>query len=163
MDESQDIPASGSSPESSRRSSVVPVLPQLKISVFYTRAPTHQDEQALRKFRPSEDPTGGQNQHLSAYKDVPLGDDRPVLPPGITIHSGRPHLPKILDEFLDCTLSCTSKGKDPEKASISRGEASGVVVGVCGPLCLAEDVRKATGGVDEGKRSNVGGIEMVEE
>ncbi|KAI6026492.1 ferric reductase like transmembrane component-domain-containing protein [Pisolithus microcarpus] len=66
------------------------------------------------------------------------------LPPGVTLTAGRPRIGKILDAVIQRTLSYGSG----VKASM---DITGVIVGVCGPVGLGDEV------------TQVGGIEMHEE
>ncbi|KAI5121034.1 hypothetical protein M0805_008610 [Coniferiporia weirii] len=67
----------------------------------------------------------------------------------LTVNRGRPALPRVLSIMVRLT------GALPR--------ASGVAVGVCGPLGLVEDVHKAARGIDSNLRSACGGIEVHEE
>lgn len=119
--------------------SLVPLLPLLtaltqesvftpiRISVFYTRAPTGKS---------------------------PLPDTMYV--PGLTLAPGRPRIAKVLDAAICRAVSLGSGEKD------SVG-ISGLVVGVCGPAGIGEDVVKAVGAVEAFRRDQVGGIEIHEE
>ncbi|KAF7334134.1 Ferric reductase transmembrane component 5 [Mycena venus] len=76
------------------------------------------------------------------------------LQPGITLNPGRPGLIAAIEGTVSYT------------ASIGGGNAgvhSGLIVGVCGPVALADDVSKAVGLVDPAKRDEIGGIEIHEE
>ncbi|KAF7364517.1 Ferric reductase transmembrane component 5 [Mycena venus] len=76
------------------------------------------------------------------------------LQPGITLTPGRPGLIAAIEGTVSYT------------ASIGGGNAgvhSGLIVGVCGPVALADDVSKAVGLVDPAKRDEIGGIEIHEE
>lgn len=42
-------------------------------------------------------------------------------------------------------------------------DPKGIAVGVCGPLSLAEEVKKVVGSVDGPRRSTVGGLDLHEE
>lgn len=45
----------------------------------------------------------------------------------------------------------------------NRGAPAGVLVGVCGPQGLAEDVRKAVRGIEPARRKRAGGVELHDE
>ncbi|KAL6302892.1 incomplete iron reductase [Sparassis latifolia] len=94
----------------------------LRISVFYTRAPTSPD--AFKAFH--------------------------SLPQGLTLAPGRPRLSKILDSVMDRTISHVGKGH----------KCTGVALGVCGPLELAEEVTSTARSVHADKRQAVGGVEV---
>jgi ferric-chelate reductase len=72
------------------------------------------------------------------------------LAPNITLTPGRPNIPVILSNAVVQTCSVTTV---PSK----------FVVGVCGPVSLGEQVRKAVGEVDSPTRDAVGGLELCEE
>lgn len=72
------------------------------------------------------------------------------LPPNITLTPGRPRIPVILNGVVDSTCSAAHR-------------PNGFVVGVCGPVGLGEQVRKAVGQLDNSRRHAVGGIELCEE
>ncbi|KAG6330076.1 hypothetical protein ID866_9013 [Astraeus odoratus] len=78
------------------------------------------------------------------------------LPPGITLTAGRPRIGKVLDAVLQRTVSYGSG----VKASM---DITGVIVGVCGPVGLGDEVAQVVSSVDPGRRWAVGGIEMHEE
>ncbi|KAJ7621188.1 ferric reductase like transmembrane component-domain-containing protein [Roridomyces roridus] len=76
-----------------------------------------------------------------------------VLPPGLTLSPGRPRLISLLESTV--SLAVNTMGRDES--------ASGMIVGVCGPVGLGDDVTKSVGLVDPEKRDLIGGIEMHEE
>ena len=53
-----------------------------------------------------------------------------------------------------------SGGKERSRGG---GGMTGVIVGVCGPSGLGDEVRKAVAGFDPASRKRVGGIELHEE
>ena len=59
------------------------------------------------------------------------------------------------------TLSHARGGRQ-ERAK-DEGRPCGMVVGVCGPVGLADDVAAAVGGLDAVRRDQVGGVELCEE
>ncbi|KAI6044553.1 ferric reductase like transmembrane component-domain-containing protein, partial [Pisolithus marmoratus] len=71
------------------------------------------------------------------------------LPPGMTLAPGRPKTAKFLDDVVASTQS--------------GGGATGVFVGVCGPLALARDVAGVVRSFDVYRKRMVGGIELHEE
>lgn len=82
-----------------------------------------------------------------------------ALPAGLTLAAGRPKLPVVLADVLEraTTLNFHGKGAAGWKKS------QGVVVGVCGPLALGEQVRDVVRGVDRKSVKAAGGIEIHEE
>ncbi|KAI6044555.1 ferric reductase like transmembrane component-domain-containing protein [Pisolithus marmoratus] len=78
------------------------------------------------------------------------------LPPGITLTAGRPRIGKVLDAVLQRTMSYGSG----VKASM---DITGVIVGVCGPVGLGDEVAQVVSSVDPSRRWAVGGIEIHEE
>ncbi|KAJ7621189.1 ferric reductase like transmembrane component-domain-containing protein [Roridomyces roridus] len=76
-----------------------------------------------------------------------------VLPPGLTLSPGRPQLISLLESTV--SLAVNTMGRDES--------ASGMIVGVCGPVGLGDDVTKSVGLIDPEKRDLIGGIEMHEE
>ncbi|KIK96605.1 hypothetical protein PAXRUDRAFT_72202, partial [Paxillus rubicundulus Ve08.2h10] len=71
------------------------------------------------------------------------------LPPGITLAPGRPKLGKLLEGLVTST--------------ITNGGASGVFVGVCGPVMLAGNVANIVRTFDPNLKNAVGGVEVHEE
>lgn len=71
--------------------------------------------------------------------------------PGLSLNAGRPR-------FINAIESTVSRA-----VSAGSGEQCGLLVGVCGPGALADDVSKAVGLVDPTKRDAIGGIEIHEE
>ncbi|KAL5524840.1 hypothetical protein ACEPAF_9986 [Sanghuangporus sanghuang] len=105
----------------------------MRITVHYTRA----DKQSA--FAPEGAKVGGSS--LDAHLAT--------LAPNLTLHAGRPSLPRILSSIASLTSSLQ--------------DAKGLAVGVCGPLGLAGEVQRAVRGVDGHMRSACGGIEVHEE
>lgn len=104
----------------------------LKISVFYTRAPSKPE--VLKTFR--------------------------HLPPGLTLSPARPKLPNILQGVVNRSSALFSQGRERKRGG---GGLTGVIVGVCGPSGLGDEVRKAVAGFDPESRKRCGGIELHEE
>ncbi|KAJ7705372.1 hypothetical protein B0H17DRAFT_1037796 [Mycena rosella] len=71
--------------------------------------------------------------------------------PGLSLSAGRPRLINVIEETI------------ARASSAGSGEQAGLIVGVCGPTGLADDVCKAVGLVDPAKRDEIGGIEIHEE
>ncbi|KAL4063459.1 hypothetical protein V8B97DRAFT_2020797 [Scleroderma yunnanense] len=78
------------------------------------------------------------------------------LPPGVSLTAGRPRIAKVLDAVIQRTVSYGSG----VKASM---DLTGVIVGVCGPVGLGDEVAEVVSSIDAGRRWAVGGIEMHEE
>ncbi|KIY67951.1 hypothetical protein CYLTODRAFT_422076 [Cylindrobasidium torrendii FP15055 ss-10] len=72
--------------------------------------------------------------------------------PRLSLAPGRPKLASI----LEATISKTTTGT-------SAGTRSGMMVAVCGPAALADDVVNQVGKIDPTRRDEVGGIEIVED
>lgn len=88
------------------------------------------------------------------------------LPKNLTLVAGRPKLAQTLTEVIDqaCALSMFKRGN--RRRSISGATTSGpcgVIVGVCGPGGLADEVRNVVWGADPKRAQAVGGIELHEE
>lgn len=113
----------------------------VRISVHYTQA-------------------GNAQAAMKAFSQNPLPND-------LTLHAGRPKLAQTLASVVDQarSLSMFKKGyrKSDVKGSPSNGGPCGVIVGVCGPGGLAEDVRKVVGELDPNRRKQVGGVEIHSE
>ncbi|KZT71208.1 hypothetical protein DAEQUDRAFT_750102 [Daedalea quercina L-15889] len=75
------------------------------------------------------------------------------LPVGVTLSPGRPRLQKTLEGLVERTAA--SGGVE--------GRLTGVVVGVCGPVALGEQVGRVVRQLDRGRRSAVNGVELHEE
>lgn len=78
------------------------------------------------------------------------------LPPGITLAPGRPRMTRFIEDALQGALALAKDDRYP------RG-LSGLLVGVCGPLSMVDDVVRAVGAIDSLRRDQVGGVEIVEE
>ena len=75
---------------------------------------------------------------------------------GLTLAPGRPRFSKMLDNAISRAVGLGSGVKDDEKIT-------GLVVAVCGPTGLADDVVEAVNGVESIRRDQVGGREIHEE
>lgn len=82
------------------------------------------------------------------------------LPPQLTITPGRPKLASVIDSTIDHACKLFTPSGLEHRAS---DKLSGLVVGVCGPLGLGEETRKAVRAIDADRSWKVGGIEVVEE
>jgi ferric-chelate reductase len=82
------------------------------------------------------------------------------LPPQLSITPGRPKIASVIDSTIDhaCKLFAPS-GREYHVSD----KLSGIFVGVCGPLGLGGDVRKAVSTIETRRFTNVGGIEVFEE
>ncbi|KAK7039203.1 hypothetical protein VNI00_010108 [Paramarasmius palmivorus] len=106
----------------------------LRVSVFYTRAPTG-------KF------------------PFPEGSFRSMR---LTLNPGRPRIEGILEDSVARILGTGEKG-EPQVVEKDKDGLNGLLVGVCGPLGLADSVFGAVAKVDGIRRNTVGGIEVHEE
>ncbi|KAJ6504187.1 hypothetical protein C8R47DRAFT_968696 [Mycena vitilis] len=87
------------------------------------------------------------------YTKAVVGETRyRGLHPGLSLTPGRPRMINAIESIASRTLSTGGSA-----------EQSGLIVGVCGPVGLADDVSKSVGLVDPGKRDEIGGIEIHEE
>ena len=73
------------------------------------------------------------------------------LPAGLTVTPGRPKLQSTLATVVDRATMLFHGGRE------NRGAPAGVLVTVCGPQGLAEDVRKAVRGIEPARRRRAGG------
>ncbi|KAG6902432.1 hypothetical protein C0995_016611 [Termitomyces sp. Mi166 len=80
----------------------------------------------------------------------------PVAHPQLTLSSGRPQILKSLETALARAVSLVEDARDERRVS-------GMLVGVCGPVGLGDDVSKAVAAIDPSRRDQVGGIEIHEE
>lgn len=82
------------------------------------------------------------------------------LPAGLTLSPGRPKIGKLLESVVDRSCALFTKGQEKRRGD---GTLTGVIVGVCGPRSLGEEVKKATATVPAKRRQAVGGVEVHEE
>ena len=101
----------------------------LSISVFYTRA-IPDSESALQGLE--------------------------VLPAGLTLSPGRPHLKQMLEGVVGRTC-------DVFRTTGSEVKPSGVFVGACGPAALTEEAGNVVRNFDRETFYAVGGVEAQEE
>ncbi|KDR70244.1 hypothetical protein GALMADRAFT_214680 [Galerina marginata CBS 339.88] len=90
------------------------------------------------------------------------------FPPGLTLAPGRPRLAKFLESALQRAVTLSHSpphmySSDYLANPKDDGRLSGMVVGVCGPVALSDDVVAAVGGLDPVRRDQVGGVEVCEE
>jgi len=131
------------------------VFTPLHISVFYTRAPV-----GAFPFKPD------------FFRSTRL-----------TLSAGRPKISKIVEDAISRAAalrrtgssrsrSRSQLGKDGRRrpynindddAAKDRGKLKGVIVGVCGPVGMADGVFQEVGKVDPIRREQVGGVEVHEE
>ncbi|KAG6876311.1 hypothetical protein C0993_004095 [Termitomyces sp. T159_Od127] len=76
--------------------------------------------------------------------------------PRIALSAGRPQILRSLEAALARAVGLVQDPRDERRVS-------GMLVGVCGPVGLGDDVARAVAGVDPARREQVGGIEMHEE
>ncbi|KAF7324746.1 Ferric reductase transmembrane component 5 [Mycena kentingensis (nom. inval.)] len=72
--------------------------------------------------------------------------------PWLALNPGRPGLVNAMEGLIGRATSGSP-----------RSSVCGLLVGVCGPMSLADDVRKSVNIVDPGLRDKIGGIEVAEE
>ncbi|KAJ7054075.1 hypothetical protein C8F01DRAFT_1163809, partial [Mycena amicta] len=73
--------------------------------------------------------------------------------PRLSLKAGRPRFINAIESTLSHAINSSSGGD----------ERHGMIVGVCGPVALADDVVKCVGLVDPLRRDEIGGIEVHEE
>jgi hypothetical protein len=154
----------------------------LKVSVFYTRAPTGKQPaffaaasaspfagSALVRSGsspshpppPPPPPPHSASAQPQPWQPPPLpssAHQQAHFPPGLTLAPGKPRLLKFLEHAISRAVRLGHSNAKDDALSLS-----GVVVGVCGPVGLADDVAAAVSGVDPVRRDQVGGIELHEE
>jgi ferric-chelate reductase len=106
----------------------------LNVSVFYTRATAGVEKIARQCDRRS----------------------------GLSLNPGRPKLGQVIDSVISRVTSIYQhSGRNA--ARDSQEMVSGVIVGVCGPVELGDEVSDAVRCVDVSRREAVGGLELYEE
>ncbi|KAH9482731.1 Ferric/cupric reductase transmembrane component B [Psilocybe cubensis] len=125
-----------------KMSAFIPV----RISVFYTRAPTGQQPSFFESV--TDGPYIGK---APSFKVQPQH-----LPPGITLSPGRPRIVNFINLTLQRIIALRSSSQNDVKLT-------GLIIGVCGPLSLADDVAKAVSNAEVSQRDHAGGIEVSEE
>jgi ferric-chelate reductase len=118
--------------------SITPLYSQLASIVQCSRSPLHV---SIHYTRASKNP-------------VPFQEEK--LVPGISLSPGRPRISKVLEGVMARAVSLGYGAKDNEAIT-------GVLVGLCGPVGLRDEVVQIVGRVDSGKRNAVGGVEIYEE
>ncbi|KAF8634778.1 hypothetical protein AX15_000734 [Amanita polypyramis BW_CC] len=120
--------------------SLAHACPYLSILIHYTRA------QAL--YQDEKNGTSNGLQQLRA------------IPPGLSIavHPGRPGRIRLLS-IMENAITRTTAGQDGAPQSATRG----MLVGVCGPQRMNEDVTAAVNGISSNLRTQIGGVEMHQE
>ncbi|KAF5389898.1 hypothetical protein D9757_003711 [Collybiopsis confluens] len=78
--------------------------------------------------------------------------------PSLTLSPGRPRMHSIFEQIIDRTIEEATTKKVSELE-----DTSGLFVGVCGPVSLADGVFSDVGRLDSRRRVEVGGIEVHEE
>ncbi|KAF6752852.1 ferric reductase transmembrane component [Ephemerocybe angulata] len=129
---------------------------EVKVGVWFTRAVT-----AVGTGRFKNALVAMAKQQTSSSEELDLEDvdvsTRPVgVHPGVVVSPGRPKLGKSLDTLI---TRAVSMGPGEEEGSGPKG----VIVGVCGPRELGDEVVKVVGSVERSRRDQVGGIEIHEE
>ncbi|KAJ7472299.1 hypothetical protein B0H11DRAFT_1811591 [Mycena galericulata] len=74
----------------------------------------------------------------------------------LSLSPGRPRLETMLENSISRTVKLGAGGKDEERIT-------GMLVGVCGPVGLADSVAQAIGKIEPIRRDQVGGVEVHEE
>ncbi|KAJ7749260.1 hypothetical protein DFH07DRAFT_555851 [Mycena maculata] len=74
-----------------------------------------------------------------------------ALPPGLSLNAGRPRFLSVIESTISLAVNT------------GNSENCGMIVGVCGPVGLGDDIIRAVGLVDPVKRDRIGGIEVHEE
>lgn len=82
------------------------------------------------------------------------------LPLQLSVTAGRPRISSMIDTAIDHACKLFTPNGQEHYAS---DKLSGILVGVCGPLGLGEEVRKAVSSIDPSRFQKVGGIEVIEE
>jgi len=158
------------------------VFTPLKISVFYTRAPTGKQPaffaaascspfvasgSALMRSGSSPSYPPPFSSHSVSTQPQPWqpppsssAHQQAHLPPGLTLAPGKPNLLKFLEHTISRAVR-PSIGHTKRKGQLL--DLTGLVVGVCGPVGLVDDVAAAVSGMDPVKRDQVGGVEIHEE
>jgi len=161
------------------------VFTPLRISVFYTRAPTGKQpaffaEASASPFAvsalggslssPSHPPScsaAAQSQALRqsisqalSAKPLNLSSTHPSIyfPPGLTLAPGNPRLLKFLEHAITRTITLGHSNPKDEALNLT-----GLIVGVCGPVGMVDEVAAAVSGLDPLRRDQVGGVELHEE
>ncbi|KAJ7220522.1 hypothetical protein GGX14DRAFT_540699 [Mycena pura] len=86
-------------------------------------------------------------------KAVPGSLRKPSLSnahPGLSLNAARPRLINAIESTIS-------------RATSTSGQRCGMIVGVCGPVSLADDVSNCVGLVDPAMRDGIGGIEIHED
>ncbi|KJA18253.1 hypothetical protein HYPSUDRAFT_205502 [Hypholoma sublateritium FD-334 SS-4] len=86
-----------------------------------------------------------------------------LLPPGLTLSPGRPKVVSVIEHALDSALELGKSAHQYTRAGDAPPRMTGLLVGVCGPLAMADAIAGAVGVIDAVRRDQVGGIELVEE
>ena len=126
----------------------------LRICVHYTGAPTGKQplmitQALLSNMAGDVAAKSPKGRTSSSVSGIGAGG----LPGGVTLTAGRPDFGQILREAVRETAAL---GKSDERLS-------GMVVGVCGPAGMGDQVAKAVSDIDPMRRNQVGGIEICEE
>ena len=154
------------------------VFTPLRISVFYTRAPTGKQPAFFvaasagpfaasgvegSPFSPSHAPPPGsaaaQSQRRSLVPPNLSSVQQPThFPPGLTLAPGKPRLLKFFEHAINRAVTLGHSNPKDEVLSLT-----GLIVSVCGPVSMADDIATAVSGIDPVRRDQVGGVEVHEE
>jgi hypothetical protein len=152
----------------------------LKICVFYTRAPTGKQPAFFAAascspfaasgstlVRSGSSPSYPPSPHSASpypqpWQPPPLpyssAPTQTHFPPGLTLAPGKPRFAKFLEHAISRAVRLEQNKPEGEALGLT-----GLVVGVCGPVGLVDDVAVAVSGVDSVRRDQVGGVEVHEE
>ena len=142
------------------------VYTPLRVCVFYTRAPTGKQPPFFARTLLSNNMFPGRYQYPPYSPQPPSRLDRKPsvrarrdleLPLGMTLSPGRPKLSRIFEDAIADAVAQGSSGAKGDEP------IAGVIVGVCGPVNMVDDVSKAVNAIDPAKRDQVGGVEICEE
>lgn len=97
-----------------------------------------------------------------ALEQAPSTSGPVHLPPGLSLAPGRPRLLKFIEHALQRAVTL-GQGRRMMRAKDDALSLAGLVVSVCGPTGLADEVVAAVAGVDPFRRDQVGGVEVLEE
>ncbi|TFK70007.1 hypothetical protein BDN72DRAFT_896809 [Pluteus cervinus] len=169
-------------PDPSAITSVIPSLLALieesaftpfNVSIYYTRAIPH------ASFSSRTQPAT-QQQHIkgpSLTTPIPSPSHSPLTPtttpaappfnpltfhphPQLSLQPGRPNLLESFNNLISKTVRYDAEKGDKDKQEEPN---MGVVVGVCGPGELGDEVVRVVGELDRERVGRVGGVEVVEE
>ena len=133
--------------------------PAISVFVHYTRACV------TRPPRPEREGGGGGGRNLQASSEESglsfhsIPSDLPIR-----VQVGRPTR-TYFSEVLEGVITAASGIENiaASAATNTKDERSGMLVGICGTDCLADDVRGAVRSIQQWRKHHIGGIEIHEE